>query len=152
MQDDLFELVRRCNQIMGETDAVYHGMAAELGLSDSALRVLYTIHTEGGVRCPLQDVLRGSGLCKQTVNSTLRRLEAQGMAVLDRAQGRGKDVCLTAAGRRLVQRTAARVFEAERAVFAAWTDQELAQYLALNEKYLRDIRRQAAGMRGPAAE
>ena len=68
--------MRRYNHLVGEIDGVYHEMSLRLGLSDSAMIVLYTLCDSGGP-CPLRDICRRSGLSKQTVNSALRKLEAR---------------------------------------------------------------------------
>ena len=66
--------MRRYNHLLGEIDGVYHEMSLKLGLSDSAMIVLYTI-CDSGSSCLLRDICRYSGLSKQTVNSALRKLE-----------------------------------------------------------------------------
>lgn len=42
--------MRRCNYLLGETEATYHEIALKLGLSDSAMKILYTICEAGGSR------------------------------------------------------------------------------------------------------
>lgn len=139
--DPISKALRRFNYLIGETDAAYHEAALRLGLSDSALRILYALW-EGDCRCSLREVCRRSGLSKQTVNSALRRLEAEGLAYLERAGGKRKDVCLTAAGAALAGRTVARIMEAENAVFASWPQEDVEAYLALTAKYLAAFREQ----------
>ena len=73
-------------------------------------------------------------MSKQTVNSALRRMEREGLIYLE-AAGRGKDVCLTEAGERLACRTALRVIQAENQVFAAWSQADVEQYLALTRRF-----------------
>lgn len=91
-------LMKRFNHLLGEIDAVYHEMDWKLGLSDSAMAVLYTICDNGGC-CLLQDICRLSGLSKQTVNSALRRLEADGILYLEAAGSKAKKVRLTESGK-----------------------------------------------------
>ena len=66
--------MRRCNHLVGEIDGVYHEMSLKLGLSDSAMIVLYTI-CDSGSSCPLRDICLRSGLSKQTVNSDRKSVE-----------------------------------------------------------------------------
>ena len=66
----------------------------KLGLSDSAMRILYAL-CDLGDRCPLQSICRRSGLSKQTVNSAIRKLEQEGILYLEQATARAKQVCLT---------------------------------------------------------
>lgn len=82
------EALKRFNYLLSETTTVYHDAAARLGLSYSVMQILYTVCSDGdGLRCPLSDVCRQTGISKQTVNSALRRLEAEGLAYLERAGG-----------------------------------------------------------------
>ena len=45
-------------------------------------------------------------------------------------------------GRALAARTALRMIQAEDAVFASWPEEDVAQYLALSERYLIALREQ----------
>ena len=67
--------LQRFNYLFGETDALYHELALKLGLSDSAMKILYVI-CDTGEPCLLREICRRSGLSKQTLNSALRKLEA----------------------------------------------------------------------------
>ncbi|MDE6731587.1 MAG: MarR family winged helix-turn-helix transcriptional regulator [Oscillospiraceae bacterium] len=130
--------LRRFNYLIGEIDKLYHRAALKLGQSDSALAVLYTLCSEG--RCGISEVCHLSGMSKQTVNSALRKLEAEGVVKLEAVDGRKKQISLTAKGSRLAAKTAARVVEAENRVFAGWSESDRAEYLRLTEKYLCDFK------------
>lgn len=134
--------IRRYNHLEGEINAVYHRISLKLGLSDSAAIILYTICNSGDA-CPLRDICRLSGLSKQTVNSALRRLEADGAVCLEAAGPRSKTVYLTEAGKLLADRTARRIIQAENEIFAAWPQEDVETYLALTERFLSDIRKKA---------
>lgn len=110
-------------------------MSLKLGLSDSAMKILYTI-CDNGNHCLLQDICRQSGLSKQTVNSALRKLEGEGIVYLEAAGAKNKRVCLTKEGKRLGERTAGRIIEAENAIFASWPREDVENYLSLTEKFL----------------
>ena len=134
--------MRRFNHLLQETDAVYHEMAQHWGLSDSVMGVLYTLCDAGG-RCRLRDICYWSGMTKQTVNSALRKLEADGILYLEPSGARSKRVCLTEAGEALVQRTARRVIQAENQVFAAWPQEDVEQYLALTRRFQEALAQKA---------
>ena len=127
--------LERFNHLMGEIDGLYHDAAVALGLSESAMKVLYTICCHGE-RCPLRAICRQSGMSKQTVNSALRKLEGAGAVYLEAAGGRSKNVCLTDAGRELAGRTAAPLMELEDEIFSAWGADEVEQYIRLTQRYL----------------
>lgn len=135
--------LERFNHLMGEIDGLYHDAAVALGLSESAMKVLYTICCHGE-QCPLRAICRQSGMSKQTVNSALRKLEEAGAVYLEAAGGRSKNVCLTDAGRELAGRTAAPLMELEDEIFSAWGADEVEQYIRLTQRYLEDFREKSA--------
>ena len=63
------------------------------------------------------------------------------MAV-ERDTGRSKRVLLTERGREYVQKTAARLYEAEIRAFDSWTEEEVDTYIRLMEQYTTCFRRQ----------
>lgn len=137
--------LNRFNYLFGETEALYHELSQKLGLSDSATKILYTV-CDNGESCLLQEVCRRSGLSKQTANSALRKLEAEGIVFLESAGPRAKRVCLTEAGRALTRRTVEKIIRMENDVFAGWSPADVQAYLALTERFLNDLRRQAAAL------
>lgn len=127
--------MKRFNYLIGEIDAAYHEMSLKLGLSDSAMRILYTI-CDNGECCLLKEICRRSGVSKQTINSAIRKLEKEGIVYLEPAGTRNKNVCLTDKGKRLAERTAARMIEAENDIFASWKKEDVEKYLELTERFL----------------
>ncbi len=129
--------LKRFNHLMAETSSAYHDASLRLGLPDSAMQILYTIISDDGRQsCPLQEICRKTGLSKQTINSALRRLEADEMLYLTHAGAKTKNVCLTGRGKALAERTAARLIQIEDRIFAAWPAQDVELYLTLTERYL----------------
>ena len=108
--------IRRFNHLISETDAAYHEMSLKLGLSDSAMQILYT-------------------LCGNEDGSCLLRLEMAG--------GKRNKVILTEKGLLLAGRTAGRVIEAENRIFASWPREDVETYLELTRRYLEDLRRES---------
>lgn len=137
--------MRRYNHLVGEIDGVYHEMALKLGLSDSAMLVLYTLCVQGDA-CPLREICRSSGLSKQTVNSALRKLEAEGTVYLAPTSAKSKTVCLTEAGRALAAETAGQIIRLENEIFDAWPREDVARYLDLTERYLLALRARAEAL------
>lgn len=127
--------IQRFNYLTNEIDAAYHEAALKLGLSDSAMMILYTVCNTGD-ECPLNDITHLSGIRKQTVNSALRKMESEDVIYLERFSGRKKKVCLTDKGRTLVKDTVLRVIEIENEIFGSWSDEERKIYIELTQKYL----------------
>ena len=116
-------------------------LCLKLGISDSISIVLDTIYDTGD-SCPLSDIYKKSGISKQTIHSAIRALEADGIVALERDTGRSKRVVLTERGREYVQKTAARLYEAEIRAFDSWSEEEVDTYIRLMEQYTACFRRQ----------
>lgn len=127
--------LKRFNYLTNEIEAAYHEAAKKLHLSDSALMILYTICNYGS-SCLLSDIYKLSGVSRQTISSSLRRLEADGIVYLKIFEGKKKKVYLTAKGQELAGNTAVRLIEIENGIFAAWTKAEQELYLELTQRYL----------------
>lgn len=131
--------MKRFNYLLGETEAAYHEISLRLGLSDSAMKILYAI-CDRGENCLLQEICHCSGLSKQTVNSAIRKLEGAGVLRLEQAGAKAKRVCLTEAGKTLADQTALRVIRMENEIFASWPKEDVETYLALTERFLTGLR------------
>lgn len=131
--------MERFNYLTSEIDAAYHEAALKLGLSDSAMQILYAVCNHGDP-CPLSDICSLSGTSKQTINSALRRLEAEGILYLEPLGGKKKQVCLTERGRDTVENTVMRLVRVENDIFDSWTKAEREAYIALTQKYLSSFK------------
>lgn len=134
--------LKHFNHLITEMDAAYHEISLKLGLSDSAMSILYTI-CNYGESCLLQDICRQSGLSKQTINSALRKLETENILYLEMAGAKSKRVTLTDAGKALAQRTALQVINTENEIFASWSREDVEKYLELTEDYLTALKEKA---------
>lgn len=132
--------MRRFNHLMGETDAVYHELALRLGLTDSAMMILYTICCFGDC-CLLQEICRLSCLSKQTINSALRKLEADGLLYLEPSGKKSKIVHLTEKGVQFADNTVVRVIEMENDIFRSFSKEDLEKYLSLTERFLVELQK-----------
>lgn len=131
--------MKRFNYLVGEIDATYHEASLKLGLSDSALMILYAI-CDAGEGCLLQEICFYTGISKQTINSALRKLEEEDILYLKPFNAKSKQVYLTDKGRKLAEKTAYRIMQAEDEIFASWEKEDVDKYLELTEKYQRCLR------------
>ena len=133
--------INRINYLTTEMESLYHRSSLKLGITDSVSIVLYSIH-DAGNECLLSDIYKNSGISKQTVNSAIRSLEADGILYLEQYDVRAKKVLLTDKGIEYAQRTVARLHQAEMDAFDAWSEEEIGSYIRLMEKYVDCFRSQ----------
>lgn len=133
--------IHQINYLSAELNALYHHASLKLGLTDSASTVLYTIY-DNGENCLLSDIYKQSGVSKQTVNSAIRNLEKKRIIYLEQYSGKAKKVVLTDTGKEYVKKTTARLFAAETAAFASWTEDEINAHIGYMEKYIDSFREQ----------
>ncbi len=140
----LFVNTHEINRITNELDNLYHQAALKLNLSDSAMFVLYAIYENDG-KYPLNQIC-SSGICKQTINSALRKLEEEEILYLEQYNGKSKLVLFTEKGREFAKRTIARLFAAEENAYDDWEQEEIETYIRLNRKYLEKFKEQVEKM------
>lgn len=135
MENKIKIQLERFNLLTSEIDAAYHDAALRMGLSDSAMLVLYTVCSRNG-SCLLSDITGMSGASKQTINSALRKLEAEGIIYLEAFGARKKKVCFTDKGKQLADETVLRLIEIENQIFNEWSEEERQIYIEMTQRYL----------------
>ena len=81
MKPCVSEQLQYYNLLTSEIDEAYHNAALKLGLSDSAMVILYTLCSRENP-CPLLEIARLTGISRQTIHSAIKKLEAQGILTL----------------------------------------------------------------------
>ena len=137
--------LRRYNHLIEEIEVAYHDMALKLGASDGEFMVLYAIREIGDKRA-LGEIVRITGASKQTIHSSVRKLEARGAVYLQATDGKRKEVCLTEQGKILAENTVDHVMRAENEVFESWKREEMEKYLALTERFLKELKQKGREM------
>lgn len=99
------------NAFYERTSELYHDIARSLGLSDSAFDILYALHAEDGQR--QSELCKTSMMPKQTLASSLRKLQEQGLVRIERESRKMSRVFLTPAGRARTDVTIKPVIQAE---------------------------------------
>lgn len=145
METYISKEMKRYNHLVGEIDAVYHKISLNLGLSDSAMIILYTI-CNNGESCLLQEISRCSGVSKQTINSAIRKLEKERIVYLKSVGAKNKSVCLTDKGKQLAKHTAIRLIGIENDIFASWEMEDVENYLKLTERFLNSLKEKSKNL------
>lgn len=133
------EALRRLNRLLSQINQAYQEAARKLRISDSEMQILYSICDAGGA-CPLSHVIRQSGLPKQTVNSALRKMEADGTLLLENLDGRSKEIRLTQKGSARARATVGQLMRMESEILAQWPPEQTQAYLGMVERYLSDFK------------
>lgn len=125
------------NQIDKELEQLYHDYARRAGVSDAVLWLLYVIRL-GGANLTQAAICANWHYSPQTINSALKRLEAQGLVALAPAAGsrRDKAVTLTPAGEKTVERVIDPLIQAERFALDAMVPEERTALVTLSRHYL----------------
>ena len=108
----------------------------------SASIILYALYLLGD-GCLQRDICDLSYISKQTINSSIRRLEQDGYLYLQPGRGRDMHICLTPEGRRLVEEKAAPVAAMEERAFSGMPQEDQQALLRLTHAYLARLRAEA---------
>ena len=131
--------LKEYNHIYKEANDIYHEIARKLQLSDSALDIFYTIF-EIGDNCLQRDICKASCMPKQTVNSSIRKLQTNGYLTLSPGKGRSMHIHLTPSGQKLIQEKLVPLIRIENDAFEDMTVEECEQLIHLNAKYNQALR------------
>lgn len=134
--------LREWNRIYKEMNEIYHELAQRQGLSDSAFDILYVM-LEFGDGCLQKDICDRTFTSKQTINSSIRKLERAGLLRLEPGRGRDMHLHLTEAGRRLADEKVVPVIAAENSAFFGMAPAERRELLRLAGAYLEQFRQSA---------
>ena len=132
-------LLEAYNRLFKEMDDLYHELARRAGLSDSAFDILYTLCMTGD-GCLQKDICAFSFLSKQTINSSIRKLEREGLIRLTAGKGRDTHIFLTPAGQKLVQERIVPVAHMEHQAFAQLSLPQQQELLRLTQAYVSGFR------------
>lgn len=123
------------NRLYRRYDRVWHDLALEAGMSDSALLILYFLLEKGGC-CPLRELCCCTCVSKQTIHSALEKLREQGTILRETGKGREVILRLSPAGRELAEARLLPFVELENDTFRRLGPEESRELLRLTARYL----------------
>ena len=135
MAEKTEDLARKFNRMDKELDDLYHEIALKIGISDSAFTIFYII-CDIGDGCLQRDICYEAFANKQTINSSIRKLEKEGYLYFKQGQGRDKHIYLTETGKRFVEEHIYPVMQIENEAFADLEPEERRECLRLFKKYV----------------
>ena len=141
MDQGRYSEFNRINFMLMSIAKLYHDAIVRFGLSENTGLILRFLSEFGG-SCPLSAIYKTMGIRKQTVNSAIRKLEADGIVYLEQDTGRSKRVVLTESGRELAEKTVGQIHSAEVHVLDDWTREEIQTYILLLTKIASSTKRE----------
>lgn len=145
MKFEKHPVLQEFDRLNNEIDEFYHEIAMKQGLSDSAYAILQAILVLGN-GCTQTEIYKYTLLNKQTVNSSVKKMNQDGLIEFQAGVGRELKIHLTAKGDTLVREKILPIEEAENEVFEAMTMEEHQQLIHLVEKYLTGFKSKMATM------
>ena len=131
--------LKEFNRIYRGMEEIYHKIALNIGISDSAFIILYNI-LELGDGCLQKDICNMSFISKQTVSSSIHKLENQGLLYLKAGKGREMQIFLTETGKQFVNEKIQPVVAVENSIFQEQSPEECRELIKKKKKYLTCFR------------
>lgn len=126
------------NKLYKKINDIYHEVSLNLGLSDSSFDILYSIF-ELGDGCLQSDIQKISFLPKQTINSSIHKLEKDGYIYFSNGTGRSKHINLTEKGKILIQEKIYPVIKCENNSLFSLGEEEQMLMLRTFDKYVNSL-------------
>ena len=135
MSKHLSKKMLELNEIMKETDDLYRNLAKKFKMSDCMIWILYILR-EDDRSVTQSDICNMMYMPKQTVNSSLKKMEAEGyIELLNINDKRSKQVCLTEKGIDLANNTVDIIISKENNALSKMDKEEQALFINLFKKY-----------------
>lgn len=135
MSKHLSKKMLELNEIMKETDDLYRNLAKKFKMSDCMIWILYILR-EDDRSVTQSDICNIMYMPKQTVNSSLKKMEAEGyIELLNINDKRSKQVCLTEKGVDLANNTVDIIISKENNALSKMDKEEQALFINLFKKY-----------------
>ena len=123
------------NSIIKENDRLYHEAAKTFGLPDCAFWILYVLR-ESDIKLTQSEICHAIYYPKQTVNSSLKKLETNGYIQLKQISNhRNKQIYLTPKGIQLSGMTVDKVMDIEHRALMELGNEEQEVFIRLFRKY-----------------
>lgn len=136
VQNEVLQKFDRLNNLINE---LYHEIAMKQGLSDSAYAILQAMLVLGD-GCTQTEICKHTCLNKQTVNSSVKKMQLEQIIEFKPGTGREINLYLTDAGQKLVKEKILPIEQAESTIFDEMTQEEQQELLRLFGNYLVSFR------------
>lgn len=143
MKDFINGPLAEYNQLYKEMDEIYHLYAKKHGVSDTVLWLMYSLYLNDAENTQ-REICSAWHYPPQTINSALKRMEKQGLILMDAVPGNQKNklIKLSEKGREMIEKAIAPLVEAEQKAFRGLNTNEKTALFSLTRKYTQLLRSQ----------
>lgn len=120
-----------------KVDDLYRSLARRLNLPYAAFLILTRLVREDG--CEQKEIRDTFMLSKQTINSSLKKMEADGLLRIEDSGHRSTNVYLTDAGRKLLEGGVDQVYAAEKRAFDCLSDDEQEEMVRISGRLAESL-------------
>jgi len=136
VQYHISEKVKYLNNMLCEIDNLYQSLLLNKGLSDSEYVVIFSI-LELGEGCLQKDIANNSYINKKTINSTIKKLEKNGIITLKAGKYPNMHIYLTQEGKDYIKNNIIPIIEVENNVMESVLDKEFESLTNTYSKYIK---------------
>lgn len=147
---EIEKLLYKYNRIYKENNDLYRGVAKALGVSDSVFWILYSLREQsrGATQSEICNMLYEP---KQTVNSALKKMEAEGyITMASHPDRRRKLLVLTQKGEELAEKTADKVLALECSALKEMSEADRQAFLRLFQTYTEILKEKISSITSPS--
>lgn len=147
---EIEKLLYKYNRIYKENNDLYRGVAKALGVSDSVFWILYSLREQsrGATQSEICNMLYEP---KQTVNSALKKMEAEGyITMASHPDRRRKLLVLTQKGEELAEKTADKVLALECSALREMSEADRQAFLRLFQTYTEILKEKISSITSPS--
>ncbi len=142
MSFEINDKVKYLNNMLCEIDNLYQSMLMSKGLSDSEYVVLFSI-LELGEGCLQKDISDNSYNNKKTINSTIKKLEKNGLIKLKAGKYPNMHIYLTKEGKEYITKNVIPIIEVENNVMGSVPDNIFEIFTNTYSKYMNIFKEEA---------
>lgn len=136
MDFQINDKVKYLNKVLCEVEKIYQGLLTKNKLSDSEYVLLFSI-LELGEGCLQKDIAQNSYISKKTLNSTVKKLEQDGLITLKSGKYPNMHIYLTSKGHEYIKTKVIPIIETENKIMNGITDDEFENFYTTTSKYIK---------------
>ena len=142
MEYQISEKVKYLNNMLCEIDNLYQSLLINKGLSDSEYVVLFSI-IELGEGCLQKDIADNSYINKKTINSTIKKLEKNGILTLKAGKYPNMHIFLTDFGKKYIKDNVIPIIDIENKIMESVPQEVFETFVATYARYSKVFRKES---------